>query len=690
MISVAARKSKKNASATIPRTESERTVLSQNKSVYIALAAITVVVLLCYMNALGNGFVFDDHGHVLDNKSLRSLANLPKLLLDYRPLRDISYAVDFALWGERPFGFHLTSILIHAANALLVFALIFRVTRKTLLASFAALIFAIHPLQPDAVTYISGRRDVLFALFYVASFHFYLTYRRHVSNKQKTRTTRMRGLLFFALFLLSWVFSLASKEMAASLPLFVFAWNFCDVWDQENDSWPRQVLTATRKAFSRDKWLYIFLSAAALAYVWYQVFFRQASSRAGINGFNYWGGSFYTNLLTAIHVHGWYLKQLVFPTPIVQYSGAFDVATSLWTWRVLVSIIVVCGTIVAGFSLLNRNKLMAFAILSYFAMLVPVSQIIPHHELLADHYLYLPMMSLGLFAALLVQKLSSRNETAKRVTYGVAAAVVVAFAVMTLLRNPIYKDDFTLWKTNYKEVPTSIRAVSSLASQYATSYPARGADLYKQCIAIDPSYAPAYVSLAALYQAREKAREAEDIIQRGLALPDSRVISPGYEDPNRFRSELTTALAISKGFQGLQGEAEGLLLKAIDLYPANSQPYTLLASAYHSTDKEKEIEALKRQVAVFPDDYYPLQTLSLRFIEAKRYDEALPYLERMLSMVPNDFYTNYELGQIYRTKKDCSRAGRYLMTAKPSASSPDDSKAIDDAIGGYQRECGGS
>lgn len=690
MVSVTASKKKKSTPIAASKPEAGLVARGRSKSVYIAAGALLIIVFLCYGNALGNGFVFDDHGHVLSDRSFRSLANLPRLLVSsYRPLRDISYAIDFAVWGEQPFGFHLTSILIHLANTLLVFLLIRRLTREVLIATLAALIFAIHPVQADAVTYISGRRDVLFSLFYLISFHCYLTYRRLASDSQKQRYYRAKVCLYVGGFLLAWGLSLLSKEMAASLPALIFVWNVCDAWDQESHSWSRQFLKAVKKSLSRDRWFYLAVSLAVPAYVWYQVFSKGGSERAGISGFDYWGGSFYTNLLTSIRVHAWYLKQLVFPTPIVQYSGAFDVATTLFEWRVIVSVIVVGATLLGGFFLLNKDKLLAFAVISFFVLLLPVSQIIPHHELLADHYLYLPMMSFGLFVALIAQKLSTRSEMIKRVAYGAAAAVLIVFAVMTILRNTVYKDDFTLWKTNYKEVPSSIRAVSSLAGQYATSYPAKGAELYKQCIALDPSYAPAYLGLAALYQTREKALEVEDLVMQGLDLPDSRVISPGY-GPIQFRSELMTALAISKGFQGLKQEVEESLLKAIALNPGNSQAYELLASYYHSVNPEKEIETLKKQIALFPSDYYPLQTLSSRLIQDKRYDDALPYLDRMLAMVPNAFYANYQLGQIYRTKKDCATASRYLTTAEARASSPEDTKAIQDALSQLQQQCGGS
>src|SRR5205085_7967194 len=104
--------------------------------------------------------------------------NLPRLLAaSYRPLRDISHAFDFAMWGENAAGFHLTNVLIHLSNTLLVFALIRRLAGDLGVAFVAALVFAVHPIQTDAVTYISGRRDILFSLFYLLSFYCYLNYR---------------------------------------------------------------------------------------------------------------------------------------------------------------------------------------------------------------------------------------------------------------------------------------------------------------------------------------------------------------------------------------------------------------------------------------------------------------------------------------------------------------------------------
>lgn len=650
----------------------------EGRSAFVAAGLLVAAVFVCYANALGNDFVFDDNSQVLTNKLLRSISNIPLLLtVSYRPLRDISYALDFAIWGDGPFGFHLTNILIHAGNTLLVFLIVRRLTGAVITAALVGVVFAVHPLQPDAVTYISGRRDILFSLFYLTSFYSYLNYRRRGS------------WAYFASFLICWGLSLMSKEMAVSLPAFIFVWRFCDLWSEQSGPWLKRCWRAARSAFISDKWLYITLALVVPAYAYYMIFIRGGSTRAGITGLEYWGGSFVTNALTVVTVHAWYLKQLVFPTPIVQYLGAFEIATTLFDVRVILSIIVVCSVLLAGFVLLNRNKLMAFAILSYFTLLLPVSQIIPHHELLADHYLYLPLMSFSLFAALLVQEIAARSEGAKKIAYGFAVAAVIVLASLTVVRNKDWKDEFTLWQANHKEVPNSIRAVGNLATMYAGRNPNRAVELYRRCLELDPTYAPAYIGLATLLQAKEKAHEVEELVQKRLAMPESKGISPGLEDPTIGRAQLITALAIAKRNQGETEEAKKLLLDAINLNPLEPRPYTLLAVWYHDEDPEKELEILGRQLAANPGDYKPLQSISYRLLELKRYDEALPYLERLIAINPNDFNANFHLGEIYLTRKDCQHARAFFNAAQSAASKPEQINIVDAGIRGLVQQCGG-
>lgn len=644
--------------------------------VAVGLAAI---VLICYANSLWDGFVFDDHIHALENPSLRSLANLPHLIFSYRPLRDISYAIDFAIWGESAAGFHLTNILIHAANCVLVFFLIKRLVRPlgmSLVApALAALIFAIHPLQTDAVTYISGRRDVLFALFYLAAFHFYLSYRAN------------RTVKYLALFLGAWALSIASKEMGASFPILMFTWSFCELWGETSGKWFRKFVTSIKGAFTADRWLYISLAVVGAAYTFYQTYTMGGSERAGYRGFRYWGGSFYHNLLTVVHVHAWFLKQLVWPTPITQYSGAFPVATTVMDKMVIVSIVVVSAVIALGFFLLNRAPLAAFAILSYFVMLLPVSQIIPHHELLADHYLYLPMMSFGLLVALGVERIAAFDERARIAVYATAAIALIVCAVLTIRQNAVWRDDFTLWQANYNAVPNSPRAAYSLGVEYISRNPRKADELFRRCIDLDPAYQNAYTDLVMMAKSREEARGIESLIQNGLAIPDAKIYADEGQYPHDFRSHLTTALAIAKNTEGDHAGAEQLLWKAIRIAPTNQQPYDLLAG-YYEKDQAKLQNLLQQEVKNVPFSNNALEHLTILLIKQKKYDDTMPYLRKMLSVNPNDVFANFQLSQIYKLQNDCGRAWNYLKLAQASASRPEDVDDVKKAIPQMEAQCG--
>lgn len=642
------------------------------------VVALALATLLCYANTLGNGFVFDDHDLVLGNRLLRNLSNIPRIATNsYRPARDISYALDFAVWGERPAGFHVTNILLHTANAILAFFVVFRITRERIVcAAVAAAIFALHPIQTDAAAYISGRRDLLFTTFYLLSFMCYLKYRER------------KAPLYFVLFIASWGGSLLSKEMAASLPLVIYAWNFCDAWRGETGPWAKRAASALRAAFRRDRWLYLGLITLGLLYAALMVFVRRASIRAGLSGFDYWGGSFYATMLTVARVHAWYLKQLVYPTPIAQYFGVFDISRSIFEPRVLLSLAVIAGAMSLGFVQLGRDRLMSFAIFFYFAALLPVSQIIPHHELLADHYLYLPILSFGLFVSLVVDR-AYRSAPAARLQVGALCAVaIITCAVLTVTRNRSWKDDLTVWQANYEAAPTSPRAAFNLAVHNLGRNPRRSEELFKRSLELDPTYAPTYTSLAQVYLSQNRLAECEALVMSGLDLPDEKISSFITRDPRKFKSQLTTALAVVKGKQGDEAKGEDLLWKAINIYPANMEPYAALATIFHGKDRAKEIDILERATAANPFVYDVLHRLTFVLVEDRLYDRALPHLNRMLQLVPADFYAHYQLGQIYRTRSDCSRSAGHLESARLAASNPEERNLVNDAALRLEQQCG--
>jgi Tfp pilus assembly protein PilF len=660
-ISTGTRKGKKQKS--VNKQSRQSRWRTPDNTHYLAIGALVAAVVAVYANSLAGDFVFDDQYLVLIYSRPRSLAHLFDMLIDsYRPIRNLSYILDYIVWGAHPFGFHLTNVLMHAANTVLVFLLARRFSLSQAAAFLTALIFAVHPIQTDAVAYISGRRDVLFTLFYLAAFHSYLTY--HARRK----------IGYFALFLVCWACGLMAKEMAISLPLLIFLWNFCDRWGAESGSWMAQTARAARQAFSKDKWLYLVLGVMAAAFIWYMLFVRHASGRADSAGLHYWGGSVWATLLTVIRVQAWYLKQLVWPTPIAQYFGAFDISTSLVDWRVWLSLAVVGSALAAGFVLLKRHRVMAFAVLSYFALLLPVSQIIPHHELLADHYLYLPMMSFGLLAALFVERLVARGQGVRQLAYATITIAVVVMGVMTIIRNGDWRDELSVWQANYASAPHSPRASSNLGTLYATRRESDKAEaLLKQSLVDDPSFEPSYLALARLYVLQKRTPEAEALIHQGMALIDTETRSFIMRNPSLMKSQFTTVLAAAKWEAGDKSAMEPLLEQAIAIYPPNLSPYEALANLYHDQNRGKEADTLRLAITAVPSAYDFRARLASLLVEAKQYDEALRHLQQMLALDPND--------------GECRKARPYLGATRAATPNTMELRAIDETLRRLDQQC---
>ncbi len=179
-----------------------------------------------YVNGLNNPFVYDDVRTIVDNGSIRTLTDLRALLLfdRTRPLTNLSFALDYAAWGPAPFGFHLTNLLLHMVNIVLVFVTASRLWRDaertgtrnadvsdTTVASIAALLFAAHPMMTEAVGYASSRSDLLCTAFFLVAFLAGRTWLRGGGAWSGVTTW------------LAWAAALLSKETAAFLPLVLLA-----------------------------------------------------------------------------------------------------------------------------------------------------------------------------------------------------------------------------------------------------------------------------------------------------------------------------------------------------------------------------------------------------------------------------------------------------------------------------------
>jgi tetratricopeptide (TPR) repeat protein len=426
--------------------------LRQNVHLLIVLAFVVAV----FGVSTNFDFVWDDHilliGHDVYasfdlGRIFFSLANQ----VEYLPIRDLSYAVDYALWGENPFGFHLTNLALYFLNAVFVYLMTRRLTPLVFpagramaerkageVALLTTLLFAIHPVHSEPVSFISCRNVLLSGLFSFMSCHFFLKY---------LGGTDGAGRGSYAVSLLCCVLAILSKATAVVLPgmlLLLAAF--------EGRPWRKALLPLAP---------FVAISAAAV------IFFKTVATQAGLinpDQFIVFGSlSFGTRLAVAVQVPFFYLRKLAMPTGL---SALYDTrfSSDLGDPYVLLCMLALTGALALGIGLRNRYPGLLFATGWYLVALLPVLNFFATSTLVADRYAYLPSYSLVyLVVATLTLALSKISPIAIR---SIAAAAVVSLSFMAFERNGVWSSDETLWKDTVAVSPGAWKAYINLGGHY--------------------------------------------------------------------------------------------------------------------------------------------------------------------------------------------------------------------------------
>lgn len=399
--------------------------------VFLALIAFAV-----YANSLSNGFVFDDESVVLGDPSLAKLSSIPQYFAGqegfqkvigryYRPVVSSSYAIDYAIWGLKPFGFHLTNVIIHIVNSLLVFQLLMMLFAgmqskfKDYIIFLGAALFAIHPIHTEAVAWVSGRTDSLFFTFFAAAFIFYMKYKEDSSDKNLILTCTFYFL------------SLLSKEMAITFPVVVILYEMII---------NRQF---SLKYFLKEKFIYIALAVVSLLFLlvrWYAL--KNVPERLSYNYF--YGKDLATTFFTMLQTIPYYFKMVLVPYGMVYHYGGFmPYLNSIANIEAIFPVCFIIALLACAALLLKRAPWVAYSILFIFLTLLPVLNIIPTLNFMADRFLYLPSLALSFSAIALVFKYYSPKR--KTAVYTVVSVLIVGYLYLTVARNGDWKTNDTLF-----------------------------------------------------------------------------------------------------------------------------------------------------------------------------------------------------------------------------------------------------
>lgn len=405
---------------------------------------IALVAFAVYANTLLNEFVYDDELLVSADSSITSISNIPKFFTGhagfnqvfiwfYRPVVSTSYAIDYAIWKLNPLGFHLTNIIIHVINCLLLYKfliIIFGQKKKTEKSSrlrvfilVGTVIFAIHPIHTEAVSWVSGRTDLLAFTFIMASFINYLGYSEEDSALNKK--------IKFTLTCLFYCISLFAKEVAITLPVMIV------LYDLIIKKYNLKTLLKERR------YIYLLLILISLAYLLLR------KSVLGVfptdeKKFYFYGKDFVTVFLTMSQTIPLYLRLLIIPVGLLyQYNGYLPLTNSFFNPEVLICFLLIIILVILTIYFYKKNALVSYSILFFFLTLLPVLNIAPTSNLAAERFLYIPSVSLILVIVFIGYKL---DIGIYKSPFNAAALIFfLIFTILTILRNVDWKNNERLY-----------------------------------------------------------------------------------------------------------------------------------------------------------------------------------------------------------------------------------------------------
>lgn len=601
----------------------------------LAVFLLLGLIFICYANAFQAPWYFDDHIRIVHNRAVHMTELTPAALMAsidpaageshsrdafFRPVVMMSLAVNWYLSGGDVAGFHLVNILIHCLAALVLYGAIlalmgtpradrFSPDQLHSIALLASLLWAVHPIQTQAVTYIIQRSTSLAGLFFIAGIYGYVQGRR--AGRLGPR------MAFFSLGTACYLLGLGSKLNTVILPL---SWLLVEILFFQDLEDPKQRIKVL-------KWTAI---AGLLAVVLGLGLLWMIKGDPLAPIFSSYGGRPFTlpqRLMTEARIVVFYLSQLFLPTPD-RLAFVHDVPLSnslVDPWTTLAAMAAILLLLVIGLASARRYKFLSLAILFFFLNHLVESSVIPL-ELLYEHRNYLPSMFLFLpLAVLIVRGLAHYRHAGRLIYYGLAAGTVlliIALGTATYVRNGVWASERAFWEDVLVKAPRNARPYIQLAAYHekhgrydlALRLYARSLELYDP--APQRSQAGALNNMGTIFNRFNQKDAAIAHFQKALA------VSPQHEIA---RHNLLTPLIAT-------GRLDDALAQAEILIQQNpTHPYYLNTAGYISMkmgDLPQARQHLEKAAKLLPTHDNILVNLGLTMGRMADYDGAIDLLER--------------------------------------------------------------
>ena len=622
---------------------------SEESSLWTLLAgtALLLAALAAYFNSLSCGFVFDDFGWITDNSSIRHLWPIWYVLyppdvavFGGRPVLNLTLAINYALGGTNAWGYHAVNLAIHVLAAWTLFGIVRRTLAgprlrdrfgsvSTPLAFVVALVWMIHPLQTESVTYVIQRAESLMGLFYLLTL--YCVIRGHSSS---------RPVLWSIAAVVTCLLGTATKEVTATVPIIVllYCWIF--------------LAGSFREAWRQRYGLYLSLASTwgVIVLLLVSTGFSAGTTGFGVEGFTPWS---YLWTQPSVLVH--YLRLAFWPVGLCLDYGWPPVRS---VGDAILPGILVVGLLVLTIWALIKRPACGFLGAWFFVILAPTSSLIPIKDAAFEHRMYLPLaavvtgvvISVYLGGQWFVRRKILSLATSKVAGGSLAVLAVGALAILTFHRNADYASDLSICQDTVAKVPGNDRARYNLgvALDKLERYD-EAIDQYQKALTINPECTAAYNNIGTIMFGRRQYREATTYFRKALEI--------GSCCANYHRS-----LGLALAALGWMDEAIDHYQTAIKLNPNDVDVYSCLGEALANRGQFDEAIAQYQKA---------LQIDSNNALARKDLDLALAGRKRL-----NDAFAQFEM--VYRTGQRSAQAhndlGRTLA----------DLGQIDEAIDHYR------
>jgi len=449
----------------------KKIVSGNNNPNLLSVCCILVITIIVFLPAINNDFVnLDDNLLVTENKIITSLSltNIKNLFTSfqvslYHPLVFLSYAIEYKFFGLNPQVYHITNIILHLINTLLIYWLIYLLCDKYSVSFIVSILFAIHPLHVEPVAWVSSRKDVLYACFFLLSCISYIYYTK---NNRKSE--------YYFLSLLLFILSVLSKPMAISLPIVLLLFDY-----YYNKKSNKNILP-------------FFLIAILFSII---AIIGQKSISNIKSGQSY---TLFDNILNASYNLLFYIQKMVVPIKLSCMYPSPDELGEERTTIFLISLIVLIFITSIIFLFGKNNRKLIFGLLFYIITILPVIHLIPVGQAIpADRYTYIPLTGLfylsGEFIYFLYYYKYRRLKIINWFLIFIFITVISVFSFISYNRTKIWRNSLILWNNVIRNYPNVAIAYNDRGVLYNQSgdYMNAIAD-YAKAIEINPKYPDAY------------------------------------------------------------------------------------------------------------------------------------------------------------------------------------------------------